>query len=154
MNKIPFEEQRVIDELVDFWQTRKEPSDITTHINDTKHSTGYNTYSFFKSLYDDLQHGKRKVFTRMSPSEVKISLENKCRQYIRKEQESKALLAKIAESKQIYAFEPPTVTIKEPSIYINQCWNCHSLISSDIDERCSYCKFFICSSCRSCLCRE
>jgi hypothetical protein len=37
-------------------------------------------------------------------------------------------------------------------VYTNHCWNCKEHISSDIHAQCSACRFYICSSCGSCLC--
>lgn len=35
-------------------------------------------------------------------------------------------------------------------VYMNHCWRDHTPISSEIDARCPYCRWYICSTCGSC----
>jgi len=76
LNKIPLEERRIIDELVDFWQTRYEPRDLITHLDRLSSSWGSGAgASFFRQVYEDVRSGKRSKYTASSASEFKQFLE-------------------------------------------------------------------------------
>lgn len=76
LDKIPFEEQRVIDEFVDYWQTRHEPRDLATHIDKLPSIFGqHRVRSFFRQVYEDLRTDKRGEYMAFSASEFKRFLE-------------------------------------------------------------------------------
>ena len=63
MDKIPFEVQRVIDELVDYWQTRREPRDLAIHIDKLPSAWGHHRVrSFFRQIYEDLRTDQRSKY--------------------------------------------------------------------------------------------
>ncbi|EFH86395.1 cell envelope integrity protein TolA [Ktedonobacter racemifer] len=56
MDKIPFEEQRVIYELVEFWKTGEEPRDLIIHIDRLSGSWGSGLgVNIFRKVYADLR---------------------------------------------------------------------------------------------------
>ena len=76
MDEIPSGEQRIIDELVEFWQTRHQPRDLVTHINRLSSSWGSNRgVSFFRQVYEDLRTDKRSWYAVSSASEFQRFLE-------------------------------------------------------------------------------
>ena len=87
MDKVPFEEQRVIDELVEFWQTRYEPCDLVTHIDGVSGTWGgVIDTKFFRQVYEDLCADKHSYVV-SSASEFKQLLEDK---YHRAQKKDKA----------------------------------------------------------------
>lgn len=76
MNNIPLEEGRVIDELVDFWQTRYEPRDLIIHLDRLSSTWGSGVgVSFFRQVYKDIRGDKRSEYAASSASEFKQFLE-------------------------------------------------------------------------------
>ncbi len=67
LDDIPFEERRIIDELVNYWQTRYEPRDLTIHIDKLPSTWGqHRVRNFFRQVYEDLctdQHSKYVAFS-------------------------------------------------------------------------------------------
>jgi hypothetical protein len=79
LDKIPFEEQRVIDELVGLWQTRYEPRDLLAHIRVTwKPGAGRVTW-FFAQVRQDLLNDKHSNYDASSISQFKHFLETEYR---------------------------------------------------------------------------
>jgi hypothetical protein len=77
LDKFPFEEQRVINELVEFWQTRYEPCDLVTHIDEVSGAWGgVIDTGFFRQVYEDLCVDKHSYGV-SSASEFKQLLEDK-----------------------------------------------------------------------------
>lgn len=78
LNEIPFEERRIIRELVEFWQTRYEPCNLATHIDRlpayTAWGSGIGT-SFFQQVYKDLCNDKRSSYIASSASEFERLLD-------------------------------------------------------------------------------
>jgi len=76
LDKIPFEERRVIDELVQFWQTGYEPHDLVIHIDRICGSWGSGIgTSFFRQVYKELRTGERSKYAAFSAIEFKQFLE-------------------------------------------------------------------------------
>jgi hypothetical protein len=73
LDNIPFEEQRVIDELVELWQTHDEPRDLLAHIRDTL-KTGYSITFFFAQVRNDYSK-----YATSSASEFRQFLEDEYR---------------------------------------------------------------------------
>src|SRR6266567_4026433 len=73
--KIPFEERRVIDELVELWQTCCEPCDLLPHIRGTYEPGGSSVTWFFAQVRQDLRTDKRSKYAAFSASEFKQFLE-------------------------------------------------------------------------------
>ena len=72
LDNIPFEEQRVIDELVGLWRTRYEPRDLVTHLDRLSGSWGSGVgASFFRQVYEDLRTDKRSKYAASSTYEFK-----------------------------------------------------------------------------------
>lgn len=76
MDKFPFEDQLVIDELVEYWQTGKAPVYLYGHIRDTSKPGGRQICLFFLKVYKDLYTGKRSQYAALSASEFKQFLED------------------------------------------------------------------------------
>jgi len=69
LDKIPFEEQRIIDELVKLWQTRYEPRDLAMHIDKLPSTLGRHIVrNFFRQVYEDLRTDKRSSYATFSAS--------------------------------------------------------------------------------------
>jgi len=75
LEKIPLEEQRVIDGLVGLWQTRDEPRDLLTHISGTLKPGGYSVTFFFAQVRDDLRTDKHSKYAASSTFEFRQFLE-------------------------------------------------------------------------------
>lgn len=75
MDKIPFEEQRIIDELVGLWQTRYEPRDLLTHIRGTWKPGGGSVTMFFAQVRQDLRTDKHSEYAASSTFEFRQFLE-------------------------------------------------------------------------------
>src|SRR5438874_12604267 len=71
LDNIPFEERRVIDELVELWQTCYEPRDLLTHIAGTWKPGGGRVTWFFAQVHQDLRTDKRSKYAAFSASEFK-----------------------------------------------------------------------------------
>jgi len=72
VDKIPFEERRIIDELIELWQTRYEPRDLVTHIDRLSGTWGSGIgASFFRQMYGDLRTDKRSKYAAFSASEFR-----------------------------------------------------------------------------------
>jgi hypothetical protein len=69
LDNIPFEVQRIIDELVKLWQTHYEPRDLAVHI-DKLPSTGgrHIVRNFFRQVYKDLRTDERNSYAAFSNS--------------------------------------------------------------------------------------
>jgi hypothetical protein len=79
LDKIPFEERRVIDELVELWQTCYGPRDLLTHIAGTWKPGGGRVTWFFAQVHQDLRTDKRSKYAAFSASEFKQFLEDEYR---------------------------------------------------------------------------
>lgn len=91
MDRIPLEEQRVIDELVELWKTRCEPRDLIIHIDRLSGSWGSGICtSFFRQVYKDLRSGKRSKYAISSASGFKEFLEAEYHQEAKAHAERKA----------------------------------------------------------------
>ncbi len=135
LDDIPFEERRVIDELVEFWQTGYEPCDLATHIDKLSGVWGSGTGSdFIRQVHKNLRTGKRRY---ASASEYKQFLEA-----VYSRQAQKEAVKREEYKRRVY----------ERSTYDNHCWKCKEHISSDTNAKCLSCGRYICSSCGSCLC--
>lgn len=76
MNEIPLEEQRVIDELVQFWQSGYEPRDLITHLDRLSSTWGSGVgVGFFRRVYRDICTGNHSTYITSSASEFKRFLE-------------------------------------------------------------------------------
>lgn len=174
MNKIPFEERHVIDELVEFWQTRCEPRDLLTHIAGTLTSGGGEVTWFFAQVRQDLCSDKRSKYAACSASEFKQFLEDEYRRLdpantqrqAQEERQKRARasfdalgkeMAKTATRAELVELGRKRANLAPHTgfsyAYINHCWNCKKPISSDINAQCPNCRFYICSSCDSCFCK-
>lgn len=93
MNEIPFEERRIIRELVELWQTHHEPRGLATHINRlptyTAWGSGIGT-SFFRQVYKDLCNDRRSSYIASSASEFERFLEAEYQQRAQKHAEPQA----------------------------------------------------------------
>ena len=192
LDKIPFEERRVIDELVGLWQTRYEPRDLVTHIDRLSGTWGSGIgASFFRQVYEDLRTDKRSKYAAFFASEFKRFLEAEYSQRAQTHAERQAQAqAKANAERQAQAKaeereeyerraradfdalgkEMAKATTRAELVelgrkradlaphtgvsyvYTNHCWKCKEHISSAIHAQCSGCRFYICSSCDSCLC--
>lgn len=84
MDKIPFEERRVIDELAQLWQTHYEPHDLITHIDRLYGTWGSGVgASFFRKVYEELRTDKLSNYAVFSASEFKQFLESEYSQQAR-----------------------------------------------------------------------
>ncbi len=108
LDKFPFEYDRVIDELVEFWQTHKEPSDLTAHIRSTLKQGCTSLTSFFAKVRDDLRTDKHSKYTASSAFEFRHILETEFLQLYRpyaerqaKEEAERQEQAKAAEVKRL-----------------------------------------------------
>jgi hypothetical protein len=91
LDKIPLEEQRVIDGLVGLWQTHYEPRNLITHLDRLSGSWGSGIgASFFRQVYEDLRTNKRGKYTASSASEFKRFLEAEYRQLAKPHTERQA----------------------------------------------------------------
>lgn len=168
MDKIPFKEQRIINELIVFWQTGKKPRDLVIHIDpwNTSSERRIGT-SFFWQVYEDLLTDKRSKYAAFSASEFKQFLEIEYRrldqaneEYERrarsdfdalgKEMEKATTRAELAEIGRKRADLAPHTGVSY--MYTTHCWKCKKHISPAIHAQCSACRFYICSSCGSCFC--
>lgn len=177
MDDIPFEEQRVIDELVELWRTGCEPRALLSHIRSTwKPGEGKVTW-FFAQVYQDLLAGKPSKYLAFSASEFKQCLEDEYRRLAQastshqaqvkaeehEEYEKRARanfdvlskkmvnttnrLERIGSERKRIALTP-----YNGFSYENHCWKCKEHISSDTNAKCLSCERYICISCGSCLC--
>ena len=91
LDNIPFEVQRIIDELVKLLQTHSEPSDLAMHV-DTLPSTGgrHIVRNFFRQVYKDLRTDERSSYASFSASEFKILLETEYSQWVQGHPEHQA----------------------------------------------------------------
>jgi len=195
-DNIPLEEQRVVDELVVFWQTRYESRDLVTHLDRLSGSWGSGIgASFFQKVYEDLRINERGKYTASSASEFKRFLEAEYNQQAKVYAEHQAQAQEKADAERQFQAQAKAKEREEfkrraradfdalgkkmakattraelvelgrertklalyagfSYVYTNHCWNCHSVISSEINARCPDCKFFICSSCASCFCNK
>jgi hypothetical protein len=105
VDKIPFEERRVIDELVGLWQTRYEPRDLVTHIDRLSGTWGSGIgASFFRQVYEDLRTNKRDKYATSSSSEFKRFLEAEYNQQAQVDAERQAQAqAKADAERQLHA---------------------------------------------------
>ncbi len=78
LDTIPFEEQRIIDELVELWQTHDESCDLLAHIRNTL-KTGYSVTFFFAQVRNDLRTDKHSKYAASSASEFRQILEDEYR---------------------------------------------------------------------------
>lgn len=205
MDRIPFEEQRVIDELIVLYQTGYEPSELVIHMDRLSGSWGSGIgSSFFRQVYEDLRKGKLSRYDTFSKSDFKRFLEAEFSQQAhehamrqaqaqakadaerqaqaqaklleREEYERRAKAEREENERRAKAnfdalgHEMANATTRAELVelgrkradlaphtgviyvYKNHCWKCKAHISSAIHARCPGCKFYICSSCGSCLC--
>ena len=91
LDNIPFEVQRIIDELVKLLQTHSEPSDLAMHV-DTLPSTGgrHIVRNFFRQVYKDLRTDELSSYASFSASEFKILLETEYSQWVQGHPEHQA----------------------------------------------------------------
>jgi hypothetical protein len=190
LDKIPFEERRVISELAEYWQTHYEPRDLVTHIDRLFGSWGSGIgASFFRQVYEDLRTYKRNNYATSSAPEFKRFLEAEYR--LRAKPHAERQAQAMAEERERYESraraheeyvrraraefdalgkEMAKATTRAELVelgrkradlaqhtgdsydYENICWCCGGRISSGIHAQCSICRFYICSSCGSCLC--
>ena len=173
MDNIPLEEQLVIDELVELWQTpSNEPRDLVAHINGLSGPWGSGLGArFVWQVYENLRTGKRNRYSISTASEFKRFLEAKYSQHTQapakpsecKEDEWRAK-ADFDDLGREMAKAPTRAELIElgrkreklapytgsKHYYENVCWCCHSDISSTIHARCPDCRWYICSNCGSC----
>jgi hypothetical protein len=172
LDKIPFEEQRVIDELVKLWQTHSVPRDLAMHIDKLPSTWGRHIVrNFFRQVYEDLRTDKRSSYAAFSASvsiirdgrpmktdkrsnyaafsasEFKRLLETEYSQWVQIHAEPQAWAKADAEAKEREDLAPH-IGIRHP--YENVCWRCDSPISSTIHVRCKVCGWYICRKCGSC----
>jgi len=101
LNEIPFEERRVIDELVKLRQTRYEPRDLLTHLDRLSGSWGSGVCaSFFRQVYEDLRTDRRSKYAAFSSLEFKRFLEVEYSQHAQRHAEHQAQAKKKAEAEQ------------------------------------------------------
>ncbi len=79
MDNIPFEDQLVIDELVEFWRTHNEPPDLFDHARSTLRQGCNSLTFFFLTVRSDLRTDKRNQYTASSALEFRQFLEVECR---------------------------------------------------------------------------
>lgn len=91
-DNFPFKEQRVIDELVEFWQTHNEPRDLTARICDTLNLGSTSVTSFLAKVRDDLRNNKHSNYTATSASEFRQFLEDEYRPYAERHAKRQAQL--------------------------------------------------------------
>lgn len=91
LDNIPFEEQRVIDELVEFWQNHYAPRDLITHLDRLSGSWGSGIgASFFQKVYEDLRNNQRSKYYASSVFKFKQLLEAEYRQLVNPNAERQA----------------------------------------------------------------
>jgi hypothetical protein len=78
-DNIPFEEQCLIDELVEFWRTHDEPRDLDTHLRGTLKPGHYSAAWFLFEVRDDLRTDKHSKYAASSTFEFRQFLEAKYR---------------------------------------------------------------------------
>jgi len=78
LDTIPLEEQRIIDELVELWQTHDESCDLLAHIRNTL-KTGYSVTFFFAQVRNDLRTDKHSKYAASSASVFRQFLEDEYR---------------------------------------------------------------------------
>jgi hypothetical protein len=166
LDNIPLEDQLVIDELVDFWQTHSEPLNLFEHARSTiRHRCNSLTF-FLLTVRDDLRTDKCSKYPASSGSEFRQFLESEyCRLYqpckerqqaeaqARTEKEKKVRADIDAAARVIVIATTPTEPVElgpKRKRYENICWRCHTPVTSDNNKRCRDCGWFICSYCESC----
>ena len=143
LNRIPLEEQRVIDELVEFWQNRSEPPDLVTHIYKLSGVWGSGIGAdFIRQVYKNVRTGDN-LHNYASASEFKRFLEA-----VYNKQALEAALEEEERKERIMRARAKWTNSK----YINRCWSCHQPISSDRHTQCPKCKYYYCGNCGACLC--
>jgi hypothetical protein len=76
---MPLEDQLVIAELVEFWQTHDEPRDLTAHIRGTLKPDYTSLTWFFGQVRDNLRKDKHSEYAASSTFEFSQFLEAECR---------------------------------------------------------------------------
>lgn len=180
MDEIPFEERRVIGELVEFWQTHYAPRDLVKHIDRLFDSWGSGIgASFFQQVYEDLRTAKRSDYATFSASQFKRFLEveysqpaqthaerldrTKAKEREEHERRARADFDALGKEMAQATTRAELVTLGRKRAYLaphtgvsyvyeNHCWRCKEHISSAIHAQCPSCRFYICSSCGACLC--
>jgi len=176
LDNIPLEDQLVIDELVEFWQTNDEPRNLTAHIRGTLKQGCTSLTWFFAKVRDDLRTDKHSKYTASSVFEFRQFLEVEYRRLYQPCAERQQAEAQAKAEKERRARADFDALGKEMAkattraelvelgrkreklapytgnkhVYENVCWCCHSRISSTIHARCLDCGWYICSSCGSC----
>ncbi len=174
LDKLPFEEQRVIHALVVFWKCTR-----FLHLNQVRPSPRILELiykcsigiDFFRQVYHDLCSDRRIKYVGFSETEFKQFLEIEYNQpFVEHQAQARANqeqaradfdalgeeMAKTTDRKERFelglrreVLAPFTGRI---FVYKNHCWCCQGRISSAIHAQCPRCTFYICSSCGNCLC--
>jgi hypothetical protein len=181
MDKIPFEERRVIHALIVFWQCTR-----FSHLNQVRPSPRILGLidrcsigiDFFRQVYSDLCSDKRIKFVGFSESEFKQFLETEYNQPFieqqvqaiaeeREVQERRARADFVALGEEMVKATTRTERVelgrKRANLvpytrirhnYESHCWNCKMPISSSIHAQCPDCTYYICSNCDACFCNR
>jgi hypothetical protein len=180
LDEIPFEERRVISELVELWQTGYEPGDLSIHIDRLSRSSRNGMDAlFFQQVYANLRADKLSEYVASSASEFQRFLEDEYHQQAKiwNERQARAEVEEREKSKRraradfdAFGKEMAKATTRAELVelgwkraalaphtgifyvYENHSWNCKKDISSDVNARCPDCGFYICSSCFYCMC--
>lgn len=156
MDNIPSEDQLVINELVEFWQTHNEPHKLTAHIRGTLKQGCTSLTSFFAKVRDDLRADKHSTYAASSASEFRAFLGAEYHRLYNPcvERQKANAQAKVEAGMDIDAFHQDWVVfpVSRPIRKIREtvCWRCHSPLSSGEHEQCSDCKGLICDTCGAC----
>ena len=149
LGEIPFEEQRVIDELVEFWQNRSQPPDLAAHIYNLSGVWGNDRGAdFIRSVYVNVRTGKNRykyAFAfEFKQFLVSVYYKQAIDQMVKERWEEEKREEKMRENKRKAGWAN--------SSYVNHCWACGDSISSETNDQCPNCKYYKCGNCGVCLC--
>lgn len=175
-DKIPLEEQQVINELVALWQTRQVPPDLLAHIDGLSGIWGSDPERIFiQRVYENLSTGNRNRYAISSAYEFRRFLEDEYHRQTNANAQAKAREdseRKAREDFDALSKEMTKATTRAERVelgrkraalapytgvsydYKTHCWNCHQHISSDVHAQCPDCRYYICGSCGQCFCRS